>query len=90
MDFQLDYTNVHEQALAEERNKAEKLAVERDAAESRARLAETKALSLTQKVEELEIKLEETERQRKSLQDEINFVLESKDDVGKSVCSHSL
>jgi uncharacterized protein YlxW (UPF0749 family) len=74
------------QTLAEERSKAENLKAEKDAAESRARLAETKALSLTREVEDLQIKLDETERSRKGLQDEINSVLESKDDVGKSVC----
>ena len=49
-------------------------------------MAETKALSLSREIEDIQIKLEETERNRRSLQEEINSVLESKDDVGKSVC----
>ena len=75
------------QALAEERSKAEQLAAERDAAENRTRQAETKALSLSRELEELQIKLEESERSRRNVQGELNAVLESKDDAGKSVCT---
>nr|WEL12769.1 myosin class II [Halisarca dujardinii] len=72
-------------ALAEERSKAEKLAAERDAIENRARLSETKGLSLSRELGDIQIKLEETERARKNLQDEINAMMESKDDFGKNV-----
>ena len=47
---------------------ADKNASERDDAEARARQAETKSLSLTRELEELQDKLEEIERSRKQLQ----------------------
>ena len=72
-------------ALLEERNKAEALIAERDAAENRTRQAETKALSLSRDMEDLQLRLDEAERARKNLQAELDAVLESKDDVGKSV-----
>lgn len=72
-------------ALAEERSKAEQLAAERDAAENRTRQTETKALSLSRELEELQLKLEESDRSRRNVQGELNAVLESKDDAGKSV-----
>ena len=54
--------------LAEQQSLAERNAQERDAAEARARQAETKALSLTHELEELQDKLEESDRTRKQLQ----------------------
>ena len=54
--------------LAEQQSLAERNAQERDAAETRARQAETKSLSLTHELEELREKLEENERGRKQLQ----------------------
>lgn len=53
--------------LQEQHALAEKNASERDAAEARARQAETKALSLTHELEELQDKLEEVERIKKTL-----------------------
>jgi len=73
------------QALAEEKAISERNAQERDAAESRARQAETKSLSISRELEEALDKLSETERSRKQLQSELDNLLESKDDVGKSV-----
>lgn len=64
---------------------AERNAQERDAAEQRARLAETKALSLSRELEELQDKLDEVDRLKKSLQAERDALMESKDDVGKNV-----
>ena len=54
--------------LAEQHAQAEHNAADRDAAETRARQAETKALSLTQQMEDLQDKLEEVDRLRKQLQ----------------------
>ena len=54
--------------LAEQQSLAERNAQERDAAEARARQAETKSLSLSHELEELQEKLEESERVRKQLQ----------------------
>ena len=54
--------------LAEMSGLAEKNASDRDSAESRARQAETKSLSLSRELEELQDKLDETERLRKQLQ----------------------
>ena len=54
--------------LAEQQSLAERNARERDAAEARARQAEAKSLSLTHNLEELQNKLEESERLRKKLQ----------------------
>lgn len=53
--------------LQEQHALAEKNATERDAAEARARQAETKALSLSHELEELQDKLEEVERVKKQL-----------------------
>lgn len=54
--------------LAEQQSLSERNAQERDAAEARARQAETKSLSLTHELEELQDKLEESDRIRKQLQ----------------------
>ena len=54
--------------LSEQHALAEKNAQDRDQAEARSRQAETKALSLTRELEELQDKLEEVDRLRKSLQ----------------------
>ena len=54
--------------LAEQQSLSERNAQERDAAEARARQAETKSLSLTHELEEMQDKLEETERLKKQLQ----------------------
>ncbi len=54
--------------LAEQQALSEKNAAERDAAEARARQAETKSLSLSTQLEELQDKLDEVERLKKQLQ----------------------
>ena len=53
--------------FSEQQSLAEKNAQERDQAETRARQAETKALSLTRELEGYQDKLEEVERLRKQL-----------------------
>ncbi len=54
--------------LAEQQSLSERNAQERDAAEARARQAETKSLSLTHELEEMQDKLEESDRLKKQLQ----------------------
>lgn len=54
--------------VAEKIALAEKNAAERDTAEAHARQAETKSLSLTRELEELQDRVDETERLRKQLQ----------------------
>ena len=54
--------------LREKQTLAENSAQERDAAETRARQAETKSFSLSQELGEMQIKLEESERLKKQLQ----------------------
>ena len=54
--------------LAEQQSLSERNAQERDAAEARARQAETKSLSQSHELEELQDKLEESERLKKQLQ----------------------
>lgn len=78
------------QALAEEKAVSERNARERDTAESRARQSETKALSLSRELEEVQEKLVESERSRKQLQAALDNLMESKDDVGKNVSEHDL
>ena len=71
--------------LAEQQALADKNAGDRDAAEARARQAETKSLSLQRELDELQDKLDEVDRMRKQLQSERDGLVESKDDVGKNV-----
>ena len=59
--------------LAEQHALAEKNAADRDIAETRARQAETKSLSLTRELEEMQDKLDETDRLRKQLQVSLLF-----------------
>jgi hypothetical protein len=54
--------------IAEKIALVEKNAAERDAAEAHARQSETKSLSLTRELEELQDKLDEVDRIRKQLQ----------------------
>ncbi|XP_007519425.1 myosin-9 [Erinaceus europaeus] len=74
-----------DQLLAEEKTISAKYAEERDRAEAEAREKETKALSLARALEEaLELKAE-LERLNKQLRTEMEDLVSSKDDVGKSV-----
>lgn len=74
-----------DQLLAEEKTISAKYAEERDRAEAEAREKETKALSLARALEEaLELKTE-LERLNKQLRTEMEDLMSSKDDVGKSV-----
>ncbi|XP_018420207.1 PREDICTED: myosin-9 [Nanorana parkeri] len=74
-----------DQLLGEEKTVSLKYAEERDRAEAEAREKETKALSLARALEEaLELKTE-LERVNKQLRTEMEDLVSSKDDVGKSV-----
>jgi myosin protein heavy chain len=59
--------------------------LERDNAERDARQNETKVISLTHGLEEVQDKLADSERLRKNAQNELEAMMESKDDFGKNV-----
>ena len=59
--------------------------MEKDAAERESREKETRILNLTRELQELQDKLEDVERQRLQQQRELEDLMSSQDDVGKSV-----
>ncbi|XDC53872.1 hypothetical protein R6Z07M_005054 [Ovis aries] len=74
-----------DQLLAEEKTISAKYAEERDRAEAEAREKETKALSLARALEEAMEQKAELERLNKQFRAEMEDLMSSKDDVGKSV-----
>ncbi|NXX94322.1 MYH9 protein, partial [Centropus bengalensis] len=74
-----------DQLLAEEKNISAKYAEERDRAEAEAREKETKALSLARALEEAIEQKADLERINKQFRAEMEDLMSSKDDVGKSV-----
>ncbi|KAJ8283719.1 hypothetical protein COCON_G00025690 [Conger conger] len=74
-----------DQMLAEEKNISARYAEERDRAEAEAREKDTKALSMTRALEEALEAKEEFERLNKQLRTEMEDLMSSKDDVGKNV-----
>ncbi|KAF4799132.1 Myosin-9 [Turdus rufiventris] len=74
-----------DQLLAEEKTISAKYAEERDRAEAEAREKETKALSLARALEEAIEQRAELERVNKQFRAEMEDLMSSKDDVGKSV-----
>jgi len=62
-----------------------RLAGERDAAERDSREKETRILSQSREVEELQNRLAEAERQNQQQHAELSELMSSKDDVGKNV-----
>uniref|UniRef100_A0A6Q2X6P9 Myosin, heavy chain 10, non-muscle n=1 Tax=Esox lucius TaxID=8010 RepID=A0A6Q2X6P9_ESOLU len=74
-----------DQLLAEEKSISARYAEERDKAEAEAREKETKALSMARALEEALESKEEFERLNKQLRTEMEDLMSSKDDVGKSV-----
>ncbi|XP_023077860.1 myosin-9 [Piliocolobus tephrosceles] len=74
-----------DQLLAEEKTISAKYAEERDRAEAEAREKETKALSLARALEEAMEQKAELERLNKQFRTEMEDLMSSKDDVGKSV-----
>lgn len=73
------------QMLAEERAVSAKSAEERDRAEAELREKETKVLALMKMLEDKQEALQEAERTVKALRVEMEDLISSKDDVGKSV-----
>lgn len=71
--------------LAEEKAISARYAEERDRAEAEAREKETRALALTRELETLSDMKNEMERANKTLRAEMEDLVSSKDDVGKSV-----
>ena len=63
--------------LAEEKLNADRIASERDTAESLARDKETKLLNLNRELDETMVRLEESERSKKQLQNELEEVVNS-------------
>lgn len=74
------------QMLAEEKTISQKYAEERDRAEAEAREKETRALTLTRELEGITDLKDELERVNKQLKTEMEDLMSSKDDAGKSVC----
>lgn len=74
------------QMLAEEKNISQKYAEERDHAEAEAREKETRTLTLTRELEAITDLKDELERVNKQLKTEMEDLMSSKDDAGKSVC----
>ncbi|KAM9857329.1 myosin-10 isoform 1-T1 [Aulostomus maculatus] len=74
-----------DQMLAEEKTISARYAEERDKAEAEAREKETKALSMARALEEALEAKEELERFNKQLRAEMEDLMSSKDDVGKNV-----
>uniref|UniRef100_A0A3Q3IGA7 Myosin, heavy chain 10, non-muscle n=1 Tax=Monopterus albus TaxID=43700 RepID=A0A3Q3IGA7_MONAL len=74
-----------DQMLAEEKSISARYAEERDRAEAEAREKDTKALSMTRALDEALEAKEELERINKQLRAEMEDLMSSKDDVGKNV-----
>ncbi|XP_029293695.1 LOW QUALITY PROTEIN: myosin-9-like [Cottoperca gobio] len=74
-----------DQMLAEEKNISARYAEERDRAEAEAREKETRALALTRELDSLMDIKDEVDRNNKLLRAEMEDLVSSKDDVGKSV-----
>ncbi|XP_076871464.1 myosin-9a [Brachyhypopomus gauderio] len=74
-----------DQMLAEEKSVSSRYAEERDRAEAEAREKETKALTLARELEALADQRSELDRTNKLLRAEMEDLVSSKDDVGKSV-----
>lgn len=76
--------------LAEEKTISTQYAEERDKAEAEAREKETRALTLARELETMTDLKNEVERANKVLKAEMEDLVSSKDDVGKSVRRHDL
>uniref|UniRef100_A0A668A673 Myosin-9 n=1 Tax=Myripristis murdjan TaxID=586833 RepID=A0A668A673_9TELE len=74
-----------DQMLAEEKNISTQYAEERDRAEAEAREKETRALTLARELETMTDVKDELDRANKLLKAEMEDLVSSKDDVGKSV-----
>lgn len=61
------------------------MAIERDAAEREAREKETRVLSLTRELDELMVKVEELERGKRTLQNELDELINNQGTADKNV-----
>lgn len=66
------------------------MAIERDTAEREAREKETRVLSLTRELDELMVKVEELERGKRTLQNELDELINNQGTADKNVCSKLL
>jgi len=64
------------------------MAIERDTAEREAREKETRVLSLTRELDELMVKVEELERGKRTLQNELDELINNQGTADKNVCIH--
>jgi len=64
------------------------MAIERDTAEREAREKETRVLSLTRELDELMVKVEELERGKRTLQNELDELINNQGTADKNVCTH--
>lgn len=62
------------------------MVIERDTAEREAREKETRVLSLTRELDELMVKVEELERGKRTLQNELDELINSQGTADKNVC----
>ncbi|XP_057201341.1 myosin-11 isoform X2 [Triplophysa rosa] len=74
-----------DQMLADEKTISNKYAEERDHAEAEAREKETKCLALIRALEEAQGSFRELEKHNKTLRNEMEDLISSKDDVGRNV-----
>lgn len=65
------------------------MVIERDTAEREAREKETRVLSLTRELDELMVKVEELERGKRTLQNELDELINSQGTADKNVCSQN-
>lgn len=81
-----------DQLLAEEKAVCEKIAAEKDNVEREAREKETRVLALTRELDEALMKIEELERSKKLLQNELDDLVNSQGTTDKNVsyCSEVL
>jgi len=63
------------------------MAIERDTAEREAREKETRVLSLTRELDEMMVKVEELERGKRTLQNELDELINSQGTADKNVCT---
>lgn len=63
------------------------MAIERDTAEREAREKETRVLSLTRELDELMVKVEELERGKRTLQNELDELINNQGTADKNVSS---
>ncbi|XP_026804698.1 myosin heavy chain, non-muscle isoform X4 [Rhopalosiphum maidis] len=76
---------IFDKTLAEEKAVSEQMAIERDTAEREAREKETRVLSLTRELDELMVKVEELERGKRTLQNELDELINNQGTADKNV-----